>query len=94
VALEPRIAAAVLGLNGAVPLMLHYAPRVRCAVLYTMNLDDHFMTRESGLALFDALATDDKFLIAFPGDHGQNLEPAAGIWARFFAARLAAPPIG
>jgi poly(3-hydroxybutyrate) depolymerase len=52
------------------------------------------MTRESGLALFDALATDDKFLIAFPGDHGQNLEPAAGIWARFFAARLAAPPIG
>lgn len=90
VALEPRIEAAVLGLNSAVPLMLHYSPRVTCPVLYTMNLDDHFMSREAGLALFDALATRDKFVLAYPGDHGENLEPATDEWARFFEARLRA----
>ena len=88
VAREPRIDAAVLGLNGAVPLMLHYAPDVSCPVLYMMNLDDHFMTRESCLALFDALGSEDKRLLAFPGDHGQNLERAAPEWGRFLADRL------
>lgn len=88
VASEPRIAAAVLGLNGDVPLMRHYAPDVRCAVTWMMNLDDHFMTRESSLALFDALPTTDKRVIAYPGDHGQNLDHAVPDWGRFFAARL------
>ncbi|MBW2424694.1 MAG: dienelactone hydrolase family protein [Deltaproteobacteria bacterium] len=91
VATEPRIQAAVLGLNSAVPLMLAYAPRVTCPVLYTMNLDDHFMTREQGLALFDALGTQDRFVLAYPGDHGENLERAPSEWARFFAIRLGAP---
>ena len=91
VAIEPRIQAAVLGLNSAVPLMLAYAPRVTCPVLYTMNLDDHFMSRDEGLALFDALATRDKFVLAYPGDHGQNLERATSEWVRFFARRLGAP---
>ena len=91
VALEPRIGAAVLGLNSAVPLMLAYAPRVTCPVLYTMNLDDHFMSREACLALFDALPSEDKFVLAYPGDHGQNLERATPEWARFFASRLGAP---
>lgn len=91
VALEPRISAAVLGLNSAVPLMLAYAPRITCPVLYTMNLDDAFMSREAGLALFDALPTRDKFVLAYPGNHGQNLDPATREWARFFAARLGSP---
>ena len=89
VALEPRIQAAVLGLNSDVPLMRAYAPRVRCPVLYTMNLDDHFMSRERGLALFDALGTSDKLVLGVPGDHGENLDRVRGSWARFFAARLA-----
>jgi len=91
VAIEPRIQAAVLGLNGAVPLMLAYAPRITCPVLYTMNLDDHFMSRDNCLALFDALPTEDKFVLAYPGDHGQNLGPATAQWARFFASRLGTP---
>jgi len=90
VASEPRIGAAVLGLNSAVPLMLAYAPRVTCPVLYTMNLDDHFMSRDSGLALFDALASEDKRVLGFPGDHGENLDRAVGDWAAFFASRLGA----
>jgi len=88
VALDRRIQAAVLGLNSAVPLMLAYAPRVTCPVLYTMNLDDHFMSREQGLALFDALESNDKFVLAYPGDHGENLDRATGEWVRIFASRL------
>lgn len=94
VALEPRISAAVLGLNSAVPLMLAYAPRITCPVLYTMNLDDDFMSREDALALFDALPAKDKFVLAYPGNHGQNLEAATSPWARFFAERLGAPDTG
>ncbi|GJM37493.1 MAG: hypothetical protein DHS20C19_08600 [Acidimicrobiales bacterium] len=88
VASEQRITAAVLGLNGDVPLMRAFAPDVRCPVLYMMNLDDRFMSRESGLALFDALATNDKHVLAYPGDHGANLHLAQPEWGRFFADRL------
>lgn len=89
VASEPRISAAVLGLNGDVPLMRAYAPNVTCSVLYMMNLDDRFMSRSSCLALFDALGSTDKRLLAFPGDHGENLEKAIPEWARFLAERSA-----
>ena len=88
VASEPRVVAAVLGLNGDVPLMRAHAPQVGCPVLWMMNLDDHFMTRESCLALFDALGTSDKRVLGFPGDHGQNLDQALGDWGRFFAHHL------
>jgi dienelactone hydrolase len=88
VASEPRITVAVLGLNGDVPLMRAYAPDVTCPVLYMMNLDDHFMSRASCLGLFDALASTDKRLLAFPGDHGENLDQALPDWARFLADRL------
>jgi dienelactone hydrolase len=90
VAIEPRIHAAVLGLNSAVPLMLSYAPRVTCPVLYTMNLDDDFMSRDACLALFDALPSEDKFVLAYPGNHGENLDQATIEWARFFVSRLTA----
>ena len=88
VASEPRITAAILGLNGDVPLMRAFAPDVTCPVLYMMNLDDRFMSRASCLALFDALASTDKRLLAFPGDHGENLDRALPDWARFLADRL------
>jgi pimeloyl-ACP methyl ester carboxylesterase len=70
VASEPRITVAVLGLNGAVPMMMKHAPDVRCRVLYIHNLDDQFGQTETGLELFDALGTDDKRFHAFPGGHG------------------------
>lgn len=70
VACEPRIAVAVLGLNGAVPMMMKYAPNVQCRVLYIHNLDDQFGPTETGLELFGALGTTDKRFHAFPGGHG------------------------
>lgn len=88
VAAAPGIGAAVLGLNGDVPLMRTHAPSVQCPVMYMMNLDDRFMTRESALALFDLLGSDDKHLVAYPGDHGENLDQALPEWGRFFARHL------
>jgi pimeloyl-ACP methyl ester carboxylesterase len=70
VARDPRIVVAVLGLNGAVPMMLKHAPAVRCRVLYIHNLDDQFGDAQSGFELFAALGTSDKRLHAFPGTHG------------------------
>jgi predicted esterase len=70
VASEPRITVAVLGLNGAVPMMMKHAPNVRCRVLYVHNLDDQFGPTETGLELFGALGTEDKRFHAFPGGHG------------------------
>jgi pimeloyl-ACP methyl ester carboxylesterase len=70
VAQDPRIVVAVLGLNGAVPLMMQHAPDVRCRVLYVHNLDDQFGATTTGLDLFGALGTDDKRFHAFPGGHG------------------------
>ncbi len=88
VASEPRITAAVLGLNGDVPLMRAYAGDVVCPVLFMMNLDDHFMTRDSCLALFDALTSTDKRLLGMPGDHGVNMDRAVPDWVTFFGDRL------
>ena len=88
VATERRIAAAVLGLNGNVPLMQAYAADVTCPVLYMMNLDDRFMSRASCLALFDRLGSVDKHVVAYPGDHGENLHRSREEWGRFFADRL------
>ena len=70
VAQEPRITVAVLGLNGAVPMMMKHAPDVRCRVLYIHNLDDQFGATTTGLELFGALGTTDKRFHAFPGGHG------------------------
>jgi len=74
VASDPRITVAVLGLNGAVPMMMQHAPQVRCRVLYIHNLDDQFGATATGLELFQALGTDDKRFHAFPGGHG-NIPP-------------------
>ena len=81
--------AAILGLNSDVPLMRAFAADVTCPLLYVMNLDDHFMSRDACMALFDLVGSTDKRLWGFPGDHGENLESAVPGWARFLAERLA-----
>ena len=83
VASEPRITVAVLGLNGAVPMMMQHVPKVRCRVLYIHNLDDQFGATETGLELFGVLGTDDKRFHAFPGGHG-NIPPDEIEYCAFF----------
>lgn len=76
VAAEPRITVAVLGLMGLVAEPAHYAPTIRaaatgiaCPVLFLWQLEDELFSRADCLALFDALASEDKRLHANPGLH-------------------------
>jgi dienelactone hydrolase len=72
VAREPRIVAAVLGLGG-----LHEGSEAQRAalasitipVLFLFQWDDQLMTRESGLALWDALGSTEKTMHINPGPH-------------------------
>ena len=48
--------------------------------------DDDEIDREAGLALFDAFASEEKTLHAFPGSHFRV--PAERIDTRFFARQL------
>lgn len=75
VAAEPRIKAAVLGLMG-ISGPDHYRPKVEaaaraitCPVFFLWQLEDELFPREECLALFDALASNDKRLHANPGLH-------------------------
>ena len=74
----PETRAAVLGLLGAANVgrpfaarVLADAGRIDCPVLFLMQLEDELFPRDGYLALFDALASDDKRLHANPGLHPQ-----------------------
>ena len=47
------------------------APRLRCPVLFVMQWDDELFAREDALALYDALGSADKRLLANPGGHAE-----------------------
>ena len=72
VATEPRISAAVLGLAGlreGNEQQLAHAKAVSIPILFLFQWDDELMTRESGLALWDALGTEKKTMHINPGGH-------------------------
>lgn len=74
VAAEPRVTAAVLGLAGLGGPMAsgEFADAARSLsipVLFVFQWDDELMSRESGLALFDAIGSDDKAMHVHPGGH-------------------------
>lgn len=72
VASEPRITAAVLGLFGlrdGNEAQLELAKSITIPVLFLFQSDDELMTRESGLALWDALGSERKTLHVNPGGH-------------------------
>lgn len=75
VAVEPRLEAAVLGLMGISgpdhyqSLIRAAAARIHCPVLFVMQLEDELFARDACLALFDAIASDNKRLHANPGLH-------------------------
>jgi dienelactone hydrolase len=72
VAEEPRITAAVLGLNALRPgddAQAQVAARVTVPVLFLLQSEDELMTRDAGLALWDALGSKEKTLHLNPGGH-------------------------
>jgi hypothetical protein len=71
---EPRISAAVLGLAGmnnrpGADAFEKAARALRIPILFVFQWDDELMNRESGLALFDAIGSDEKTMHINPGGH-------------------------
>ncbi|GIJ43833.1 hypothetical protein Val02_07190 [Virgisporangium aliadipatigenens] len=69
VAAEPRVRAAVLGLNGA-GTSVEAARRITAPVEFVLQWDDERVPRDAALALFDAFGSTEKTLHANPGGHG------------------------
>lgn len=74
VAAEPRISAAVLGLAGlsnrpGAAEFEQAARSLRIPVLFVFQFDDELMSRESGIALFDAIGSTEKTMHINPGGH-------------------------
>ena len=74
----PEVRCAVLGLLGTTKAggpfaerLLADAAEIACPVLFLMQLEDELFPRDGYLALFDALASQDKRLHANPGLHPQ-----------------------
>lgn len=74
VAAEPRVKAAVLGLLGlggrpGQEAFEAAARSLTVPILFMFQWDDELMTREAGLALYDAIGSEDKTMTIHPGGH-------------------------
>jgi dienelactone hydrolase len=87
VAAESRISAAVLGLAGHETL-LEAAGRISVPVEFVLQWDDEMVPRDDGLALFDALASQEKTLHANAGGHGDVPRFEVDSSVRFFTRHL------
>lgn len=95
VATDDRVAAAVFGLNALRPGDEEFgghAAAVTVPVLFLNQWDDELMTRETALALWDALGSHDKTMHVNPGRHVEvpRFERDASI--EFFRRHLLAAP--
>lgn len=86
---EPRIRAAIFGGVFVYDALLEAARRVTIPIEFLLPWDDPEIDRALGLALFDAFASQEKTLHAFPGSHFHV--PATRIDTRFFARQLGMP---
>ncbi len=86
-AVEPRITAAVFGQFWADPLA-ETAKQITIPIEFDLQWDDEHIPRESGLALFDAFASQEKTLHANAGRHKELPRFEADSAVRFFARHL------
>ena len=87
VAAEPRVRAAVLGLNGA-ETSAEAAARITVPVEFLVQWDDESVPRAASLALFDLFASAEKTLHANPGRHGEIPAFELDSTLRFFTRHL------
>jgi dienelactone hydrolase len=87
VAAEPRVRAAVLGLNGA-ETSAEAAARITVPVEFLVQWDDERVPRAASLALFDAFTSAEKTLHANPGKHAGVPMFELDSSLRFFARHL------
>ena len=90
---EPRITAAVLGLNALRPgneTTKAHAEQITIPLLFLFQWHDELMTRESGIALWEAFGSSEKTMHINPGPHvGIPLferDAASRFFARHFSA--------
>ncbi|GAA1988849.1 alpha/beta hydrolase [Catenulispora subtropica] len=90
VASEPRIKAAVLGQHWP-DVLAEQAERITVPIEFVMQWDDEHISREEGLALFDAFASEQKSLHVNSGRHKElprfEAESAVRFFARHFGTR-------
>ncbi|MFI1167934.1 dienelactone hydrolase family protein [Streptomyces sp. NPDC020801] len=87
VAAEPRVRAAVLGLNG-LETSAEAASRITVPVEFLVQWDDERVPRAASLALFDSFASAEKTLHANPGKHGEVPMFELDSSLRFFTRHL------
>jgi len=87
VAAEPRVRAAVLGLNGA-ESSAEAAARITVPVEFLVQWDDERVPRAASLALFDVFASAEKTLHANPGKHAEVPMFELDSSLRFFTRHL------
>ncbi|KMS70332.1 hypothetical protein ACM01_32035 [Streptomyces viridochromogenes] len=92
IAAEPRVRAAVLGLQGS-PALAGAAARITVPVRFLVQWDDEQMPRAQSLALFDAIGSTEKTLHANPGKHGDLPRLEMDDSLRFFARTLQAATV-
>lgn len=91
---EPRVRCAVLGLAALTGApgepRRTAASSIRIPVLFVLQWDDQLMTREAGLALFDAIGSEDKAMHVFPGGHVDTPLFERDAYDAFFVRHLGA----
>ncbi|MBF9069545.1 alpha/beta fold hydrolase [Streptacidiphilus fuscans] len=87
VAAEPRITAAVLGQHWP-HLLAERARQITVPIEFDLQWDDEHISREHGLALFDAFASKEKSLHVNSGRHKELPRFEADSAVRFFARHL------
>jgi alpha-beta hydrolase superfamily lysophospholipase len=87
-AIEPRITAAAFGGVLVFEALTEAARRITIPIEFLLPWDDEEIDRQSGLALFDACASKEKTLHAYPGRHNQVPGFEVDNSARFFARHL------
>ncbi len=87
VAIEPRITAAVFGQHWP-DVLAEKAKQITIPIEFDMQWDDEHISREEGLALFDAFASEEKSLHVNSGKHKELPRFEADSAVRFFARHL------
>ncbi|MFJ5216852.1 alpha/beta hydrolase [Streptomyces sp. NPDC088354] len=87
VAAEPRIRAAVFGQHWP-DALAEKARRITVPIEFDLQWDDEHISREEGLALFDAFASKEKSLHVNSGGHKELPRFEADSAVRFFARHL------
>ncbi len=91
IASEQRISAAVLGLAGLPSnnqALADTAAQITIPIEFFLQSDDELISRDSGIALFDAFGSQEKTLHINSGGHGRIPAWESESWERFFTRHL------